>query len=485
MVIKRKSLTLSWVYGINFFMKARIAHALESTNSGKMARLLALQTAYRSYVQGCIDTMADMRRHHVKPADYQLFFAKSSSLSSQLQKCARAQAVNIVTTWVKTLYPQLKRRIYENDFDAAMRSQLCMVGKCQLTQAKKTGKVEITEQALSTWWGWVWEQKTPVVREDLPMWLSEMCITFERARKATSHGGWWAKVSSLENGKRITVPLAPTPFLTDPDVMVRSVLVGLRHGRWRFQFTDKTPVEAFDPTSTKVGVDVGLNVLAATSSGRLIGRACKPRVDRLYRRVQRLRRNRMRQGLMEDSARLARLERRLTGMIKTDTGHAANVLVSEHPDATFVIEDLDLKGCRGSKRFAYRALHHALETKAPVQVVPAAYTSQTCPSCGYVAKKNRSGTAFRCRSCGRKAHADVVGGLNLLGRSEDKQVQAAEHYTRVGAVLRARYRQRRDSAAGRRALARKRRGGAHTVAPVAYCAPGAHSDKCGQEAECP
>ena len=81
-----------------------------------------------------------------------------------------------------------------------------------------------------------------------------------------------------------------------------------------------------------------------------------------------------------------------------------------HPGTVFVVEDLDLRGSKGAKRFAYRALHHNLATKAPCKVVNPAYSSQTCPSCGYVSRNNRKGIKFVCRSCGRKSHADVVGG---------------------------------------------------------------------------
>ncbi|MHB1267526.1 MAG: zinc ribbon domain-containing protein [Acidithiobacillus ferriphilus] len=39
-----------------------------------------------------------------------------------------------------------------------------------------------------------------------------------------------------------------------------------------------------------------------------------------------------------------------------------------------------------------------------------AYSSQTCKSCDYVAKNNRSLQArFHCRFCGRKTHADPNG----------------------------------------------------------------------------
>ncbi len=431
-------------------MKARITFAHKNTNLGKLVKLSALQFEYRSYVQQCIDAMTTVHRHHVKPKEYQSFFAKSEVLSSQLQKCARAQAVNIVTTWVKALYSQLKRNIYENNFEPAFRSQLCMIGKCQLTQPRTKGKVPISEEALSTWWGWVWEQSSPKVKDDLPMWLSEMCVDFQAAKSAGSHGGWWARVSCLENGKRVVIPLASTPYLSDPDRLARSVLVGKRRGMWCFQFTDKEPVSEFEATERKVGVDVGLNVLAATSDGRLFGKRCKRRFDRSYARVRDVRRNRMRQGLYENSPRLNRMEQRLSGMVNTEVGRVAAKLVRAYPDTTFVVENLDLRGSRGSKRFAYRAVQRALEVRAPIQRVNAAYTSQACPSCGHVSRRNRRGTKFECCSCGRKSHADVVGGQNLLGRSEDKRIRAGDHYMAVGTLLRTRFRRRRASVVGRK-----------------------------------
>jgi transposase len=136
-------------------------------------------------------------------------------------------------------------------------------------------------------------------------------------------------------------------------------------------------------------------------------------------------------------------------MVKTMAGECANKLVRAYPDHAFVIEDLDLRGCRGSKRFAFKALHHSLTTKASTVEVNCAFTSQTCPSCGYVSRKNRNNTKFRCRSCGRVSHADVVGAKGALGRSEDKHILLDDHYHRVGAILRERYRaRRRDSSSG-------------------------------------
>ena len=46
--------------------------------------------------------------------------------------------------------------------------------------------------------------------------------------------------------------------------------------------------------------------------------------------------------------------------------------------------------------------------------VPAPYTSQTCPECGYVTAENRtSQSVFRCVSCGHAANADDVAAINI------------------------------------------------------------------------
>jgi transposase len=132
-------------------------------------------------------------------------------------------------------------------------------------------------------------------------------------------------------------------------------------------------------------------------------------------------------------------------MIKTETGRIANFLVRKHPNTIFVVEDLDLSGCRGQKRFAYRALAKALYAKAPVESVNPAYTSQECPSCGYVCRLNRIGTKFQCRSCGRKAHADWVGASGILRRSGDNDITCRDHPNSVKSTLRRRFTERRQA----------------------------------------
>jgi putative transposase len=306
------------------------------------------------------------------------------------------------------------------------------------------------------YWSWVWDPNIsgnpPTISDHIPMVMTEMTCVFGPSNKA-SRFGWWLRFSGLQSGKRIQIPLVSTPYFASQAGLAKTVLVSKTpQGRWRFQFSEELPDPVLIGTAGKVGLDVGLNCLAATSDGRLYGRNFKPRFDRAYAKVRDLRANRQRQSLKENSPRLAKLERRLSGQAKTAMGTVANKLVKSFPGHTFVVEDLDLRGCKGQKRFAYRALHTNLSHKTVVQVVNPAYTSQQCPSCGYVSPENRSSIKFACKACGRKSHADVVGAINLLGRSEDKQIGCKTYPSAVKDILRARYRDRRkansDSAVG-------------------------------------
>ena len=446
-------------------MKARIGHIHTDCNTGKIVKLDELQKVYRSEVQKCIEEMFLKHRHYIKPSEMKGFFP-SSTMSCHLRICSEFQAIHLVNAWVKGLYPRLKKRIFEQPFTDQQRMELRCIGKYLLTKAGKFGKGTISQEMLDLYWSWVWDKdisgNSPVVSDDLPMWLNEFCVSYGKAKNAESLGGWWIAVSCLTNGERIRIPLSRNPFLDKSETFAKSVLIRKREGKWTFQFTDKTPDKEFGRTSKKLGVDVGLNVLAATSDGELFGQNVKSVFDRRYLALQSLRANRFRQGLKEDSKRLHRLERRMTGFVKTEIGTVVNTLVRKHPDATFVIEDLDLRGCKGQKRFAYRMLHRSLKGKAPTEEVNPAYSSQECPSCGYISRNNRDGAHFHCRCCGRISHADVIGGKNLLRRSEDKQIFTTLHYKQVGIMLRERFRCRRTSSS---TLRRKRR----IVRPDAHC----------------
>ena len=266
-------------------MKARIGYIHQACNTGKIAALDELQKVYRDEVQKYINEMIVGRRHYVKLSEMKSFFS-TSSMSCHLRISAELQAINLVNNWVKSLYSRFKKRIFEKDFTDQQRMELRCVGKYLLTKAGKFGKGSISQEMLDLYWSWVWDKEitgnSPVVSDDFPMWLSELCLKFGKEEHSTLFGGWWVAVSCLKNGTRIQIPLSCNPFLDNPDKFAKSVLIRKREGRWTFQFTDKTPEKEFSKTSKKLGVDVGLNVLAATSDGELFGEKVKPIFDRKY-----------------------------------------------------------------------------------------------------------------------------------------------------------------------------------------------------------
>jgi len=441
--------------------KSRFFYLHPAANAAKIAAIDALQTEYTTYLSVCVDAMLARHRFSIPLRELQTFFPPSERLTSQIVKNARAHAVAIVSGWAASKYEVcLKNRIgllsADGRIDDVLKVMLYTVGKHSVNRPS----AKTTQEALDLYWSWLLDEnivgKRPTISDRCGMRLSEMTSILEAPRDA-SLASWWLAISTLQAGKRVRLPLSGNPHVKDLSDVSKGILARKdRLGRWRFEVVEKREWEVPEPTDeqTRIGIDVGINVMVATSDGRLLGGSIKPRFNALWDKVKAVRRNRQRQRLPMNSRRLDVLEGRLTGMVKSMAGWASNRLVEAYPQHAFVIEDINLRGCRGSKRFAFKALHHALVRKAPTVAVNCAFTSQTCPSCGYVSRANRKDTKFRCRSCGRVSHADVVGGVNLLGRSEDKQLQAVEHYVHVGAILKERYRaRRRDSSSGAQSTA--------------------------------
>jgi hypothetical protein len=362
----------------------------------------------------------------------------------------RDHASAIVSGWAASKYATdlralIVRKFKKGEIDESLRAALCILGKCLVS--KPRGKV--TQEALDLYWSWLLDEKlvgrTPTVSERCGMRMSEMTATLKTSA-TTKLTTWWLGFSHLDSGKaRVQLPLVQTPYAKRVNDVSKGVLARKdRRGHWRFEVVDRKEWEVTaDLEMPRIGLDVGMNVMVATSGGRLMGAALKPKFDALHEKVKTLRKNRQRQGFQENSPRLDRLESKLSGMVKTLAGECTNKLVAAYPGYVFVIEDLDLRGSRGSKRFALRAVHHSLMTKAPTIAVNPAFTSQPCPKCGYVSRNNRKGIVFRCRCCGKKAHADVVGAGHVLGRSWDKHITLDDHHSEVGVLLRERFRARR------------------------------------------
>jgi putative transposase len=209
-------------------------------------------------------------------------------------------------------------------------------------------------------------------------------------------------------------------------------------GRWHIAFAAIPPAIPGPGTGEVVGVDRGVAVSAALSSGELLSVPGPHPAER--RRLKRLERRKARQR--KDSHRrartrlaIARLKDRERARRRDWTEKVSTELARRFD--LIRIEDLDVRAMTRSARGTvaqpgrnvrqkaglnrailangWGVLLDRLEDKAPgrVERIYPAYTSQRCSACGHVAPGNRESQAFRCVACGHQAHADVNAALNI------------------------------------------------------------------------
>lgn len=202
----------------------------------------------------------------------------------------------------------------------------------------------------------------------------------------------------------------------------------------------------------KVGVDLGVTELMATSDGILVPNPkwLKQSADKIAD-LQRQRATK--KGSKKGEKRSARFKelnrqiavehRKVQNRRKYAAWTAANYLVRKYD--MIAVEDLKIanmtRSAKGTvdepgKNVAQKSglnksildagwggILHALDVKAEcagrlVVKVPPHNTSRTCSGCGHVDGRSRSGIKFQCTHCGYAEHADSNAARNILDRAE-------------------------------------------------------------------
>jgi NADPH-dependent glutamate synthase beta subunit-like oxidoreductase len=122
-------------------------------NPGKLASLEALHAEYVSYVRICVQTMLDARRLNLPRSEKQDFFPRAEKLTSQIEKNARDHAIQIVSTWAKSIYVRkLKTHIRlsfkKDEFTEDFRKQLYTVGKYLVHESRD----RVSQEAIDLYW---------------------------------------------------------------------------------------------------------------------------------------------------------------------------------------------------------------------------------------------------------------------------------------------------------------------------------------------
>ena len=212
-----------------------------------------------------------------------------------------------------------------------------------------------------------------------------------------------------------------------------------RAGRWHVAFAAIPEPLAAPGTGEVVGIDRGVAVSAALSTGEMLhvlGLTARERT-RLRRLERKLARAKRGSGRRKQVCRaMARLRARETDRRK-DWAEKASTDIARRFDVIRV-EDLKIqhmtrsgKGTRenpgrnvrakaglnrGILRSGWGLLVRRLQDKAPgrVEKIKPAFTSQRCSACGHVDADSRESQArFACTACGYACHADVNAARNI------------------------------------------------------------------------
>ena len=268
------------------------------------------------------------------------------------------------------------------------------------------------------------------------------------------HVDFWLKLSTLDKGKPVYVPLKNNPYymeLLKAGERVPFVQVGLRDGKLTVSpilAHEKAPLRTDD---SELGLDFGMVTMFTTSTGERHGITSFNKLkiwdEILLKRTKEL----QAQGKTFNSdPTYNSLQSKIRSFIKNEIGRILNKLANKGY-AVFMVEKLDFRGGGLSRRMnrllsrTYRKVIKdklaRLEEKFGITTVEvnAAYTSQECSKCGFVSKGNRkSQSAFHCTCCGHKVNADVNAARNIVKRRSfdvELRAYAREHKVRITRCL--------------------------------------------------
>jgi putative transposase len=211
-----------------------------------------------------------------------------------------------------------------------------------------------------------------------------------------------------------------------------------KKGNWYFNLVLEVPNPPKVEGRITMGVDIGENNLAATSTGKIFGGGeLRDKRDRFLAQRRRLQSN----GTQSSKQKLCKVSGREARHVKHVNHEISLAIIAEAKrigTSLIVLEDLtDIRErIRAKKRersrlhrWPFRQLQQLICYKAEnagieVKYVNPAYTSLTCSNCLTLGERRKH--QFRCDNCGLLAHADCNAGRNLARIAVSADIARAE-----------------------------------------------------------
>jgi putative transposase len=218
-------------------------------------------------------------------------------------------------------------------------------------------------------------------------------------------------------------------YLDNDDYEVTGAELHNKDGEWFLHLRTKaevefdTPKQATTGHSTVLGVDLGVNQLAVTSTGTFWS---GHEFDHWRREYEKRRASLQRCGSRHAHENIQSVGRKETGRFTMMLHRIANGIMEEAAangctvvafEALTGIRDR-LPGASWGHKWAFKRLYEYVEYKAEVhgidveQVAPE-NTSRRWSHCGFTHPDNRDGEEFECLKCGYENHADYNAAKNI------------------------------------------------------------------------
>jgi len=273
----------------------------------------------------------------------------------------------------------------------------------------------------------------------------------EKDRTKSSYD-YWIKLSSLEKGKKIYIPLTTNSYFEGINGKVKNFVQinfgqdiekingnialldnnKLDYNNYKMNICLIKEIEKknYEPKIDKLALDLGLNNLFATNIGELYGRGFSKLLKKYDEIISNLAKNRQKQKLKTLSRKYKKLINKIKSYLKNEINRVINKIILNNKPKEIIVESLNFTSPKLSKKlnrmisnFGKKIIEEKLisieeEYGIIITKVNPAYTSQECSNCGYISKKNRKSQAtFICGFCGKNQNADINASKNILARS--------------------------------------------------------------------
>lgn len=242
---------------------------------------------------------------------------------------------------------------------------------------------------------------------------------FWKLGKSNNSFDKWLKLSSIGNKIKLELPAKNHKHNKKFQnwKMLPSCRLLRNNGKFKIELIyEKASLNNISKSKNEIAIDIGINCLLSCSDGKQIGLKLKGLIQEL---------NNKEQNSKSYCRKISQIHNYIRFCVnKLDFANLSDIILEKLKYIQIGTKQnhrVNKETRKLLKSWNLNLLHQAIEQKCEencvyLHYVNPKYTSRTCPKCGNIDKKNRTGTEFRCCNCGYEDNADLNASINILAR---------------------------------------------------------------------